>query len=115
MATYTTMEGPHHIAIRELDLRTCHPSTMADRVGAVPVLKTSAGEFLPYFSSAYCCCRISFLFLFVWAAVGPLSSWTRVFSLVSVPCHFVTSATTIKATPVMSFKVKVNLDDELKR
>ncbi|UPK97111.1 hypothetical protein LCI18_008046 [Fusarium solani-melongenae] len=45
MATYTTMEGPHHIAIRELDLRTCHPSTMADRVGAVPVLKTSAAFF----------------------------------------------------------------------
>lgn len=46
MATYTTMEGPQHIAIRELDLRTCHPSTVVDRVGAVPVLKTSAGEFL---------------------------------------------------------------------
>lgn len=45
MATYTTMEGPQHIAIRELDLRTCHPSTVVDRVGAVPVLKTSAGEF----------------------------------------------------------------------
>ncbi|KAF5984761.1 hypothetical protein FBULB1_3210 [Fusarium bulbicola] len=43
MATYTTMEGPQHIAIRELDLRTCHPSTVVDRVGAVPVLKTSAG------------------------------------------------------------------------
>ncbi|KAF4987051.1 hypothetical protein FDECE_15629 [Fusarium decemcellulare] len=43
--TYTTMEGPHHMAIRELDLRTCHPSTMADRVGAVPVLKTSAAFF----------------------------------------------------------------------
>ncbi|EWZ41224.1 hypothetical protein FOQG_10234 [Fusarium oxysporum f. sp. raphani 54005] len=43
MATYTTMEGPQHIAIRELDLRACHPSTVVDRVGAVPVLKTSAG------------------------------------------------------------------------
>lgn len=46
MATYTTMEGPQHIAIRELDLRTCHPSTVVDRVGAVPVLKTSAGKFI---------------------------------------------------------------------
>ncbi|KAF4977444.1 hypothetical protein FZEAL_6008 [Fusarium zealandicum] len=44
MATYTTMEGPH-LAIRELDLRTCHQSTMVDRVGAVPVLKTSAAFF----------------------------------------------------------------------
>jgi hypothetical protein len=48
MATYTTMEGPQHIAIRELDLRTCHPSTVVDRVGAVPVLKTSAGKFLSF-------------------------------------------------------------------
>ncbi|KAF9766062.1 hypothetical protein IL306_001566 [Fusarium sp. DS 682] len=45
MATYTTMEGPQHIAIRELDLRACHPSTVVDRVGAVPVLKTSAAFF----------------------------------------------------------------------
>jgi hypothetical protein len=55
MATYTTMEGPQHIAIRELDLRTCHPSTVVDRVGAVPVLKTSAGKFLAslVFSSVF--------------------------------------------------------------
>lgn len=60
MATYTTMEGPQHIAIRELDLRTCHPSTMVDRVGAVPVLKTSAGKFLSFLVfcfvfSCWCC------------------------------------------------------------
>ncbi|KAJ3519022.1 hypothetical protein NM208_g14295 [Fusarium decemcellulare] len=51
--TYTTMEGPHHMAIRELDLRTCHPSTMADRVGAVPVLKTSAARPRPFPFAAY--------------------------------------------------------------
>lgn len=116
MATYTTMEGPHHIAIRELDLRTCHPSTMADRVGAVPVLKTSAGEF-PFSLLLLLLHFFPFLPFLVSAVVGPLSSGARVFSLVSVPCHFVTSATTTKSTPVMSFMVivMVNLDDELKR
>lgn len=34
----------NHIAIRELDLSSYHPTTVVDRVGAVPVLKTSAGK-----------------------------------------------------------------------
>lgn len=118
MATYTTMEGPHHIAIRELDLRTCHPSTMADRVGAVPVLKTSAGEFLPNNPSAYRCCRISFLFF-------SYSSWLRLdWTLVFLDPSFFACLDPLslrylghhhQGPPVMSFKVKVNLDDKLKR
>ncbi|KAF7560617.1 hypothetical protein G7046_g3525 [Stylonectria norvegica] len=45
------MDGTHHMAVRELDLSACrHPSSMVDRVIAVPGLKTSAVRFV----SSYC-------------------------------------------------------------
>ncbi|KAK3944934.1 hypothetical protein QBC46DRAFT_373648 [Diplogelasinospora grovesii] len=41
------MDGSHHMAttITELDLSACHPSTITDRINAVPGLKTSAAFF----------------------------------------------------------------------
>ncbi|KAJ9148914.1 Acetyltransferase [Pleurostoma richardsiae] len=40
------MDGSHHMAaIRELDLSACHPNSIADRINAVPGLKTSAAFF----------------------------------------------------------------------
>jgi len=46
------MDGLHHMAtstITELDLSTCHPNSLANRINAVPGLKSSTGEFFDYF------------------------------------------------------------------
>ena len=39
------MDASHHMAsFMEVDLRTCQPNTLVDRINAVPALKTSAGK-----------------------------------------------------------------------
>jgi hypothetical protein len=57
------MDASHHMSIRELDLSSCHPNTIADKINAVPVLKTSAGKNLTF----------SFLF-FVFAELSPVTA-----------------------------------------
>ncbi|PKS09094.1 hypothetical protein jhhlp_003708, partial [Lomentospora prolificans] len=40
-----TMESHHHITVRELDLSACHPTSIVDKINAVPALKTSTAFF----------------------------------------------------------------------
>jgi len=53
------MDSFEHMAIKELDLTACHQNTIADRINAVPGLKTSTGKqprFIPIdIPSQFCC------------------------------------------------------------
>jgi len=48
------MDASHHMGVRELDLRACHPNSLTERINAVPGLKTSTG--MSFFRSP---CRCS--------------------------------------------------------
>lgn len=91
-------DASHHMAaFMEVDLRTCQPDTLVDRINAVPALKTSAGK-LFYFVSidSYRCffhvllyCSVALLLLsrvLAGCKPAPPTIWTLYHKEISSRC-----------------------------